>query len=74
MEQTAEEKVREDFKRMREAVRYKLDSITDEEMFAMLPDRDFESLESKHAYFTGIIDGSNLLAKIMRTALRELLS
>lgn len=74
MDQTAEEKIREDFRKMREAVRYKLNSITDEEMLAMLPDRDFESLESKRAYFTGVIDGSNLLAKIMRTALKELLS
>ena len=74
MEQTAEEKIREDFRKMRETVRYKLNSITDEEMLAMLPDRDFESLEIKRAYYTGIIDGSNLLAKIIRTALKELLS
>ena len=44
MEQTAEEKIREDFRKMRETVRYKLNSITDEEMLAMLPDRDFESI------------------------------
>lgn len=74
MDQTAEEKIREDFRAMREAVMTKLNSITDEEVLAMLPDRDFESLESKRTYFTGVIDGSNLLAKIMRTALKELLS